>query len=122
MPRLHPRLPTAARLQRQAQEGLQAQLRHIRRNLEQLRAHMIQTVKFSQLRKDQLRDLNHYTVMGRKDYMGKLEARKSQQGTSENQGFVHLGQLLLEHRPMQGLLRLAPQGPFNGKSRSRLPT
>ena len=49
-------------------------------------AHMIRTVKFSQLRKYQLRDLNHYTVMGRKDYMGKLEARKSQQGTSENLG------------------------------------
>ena len=31
------------------------------------------------------------------------------------EGFVHLGQLLLEHRPMQGLLRLAPQGPFNGQ-------
>ena len=115
MPRLRPRLPTAARLQQQAQEGLRARLRHILRNLEQLRAHKIRTVMFSQLRKDQLRDLDHYTVMEWKDYMGKLEARKSQQGTSENQGFVHHGQLLLEHRPMQGLLRLAPQGPFNGQ-------
>ena len=41
-------------------------------------------MKFSQLRKDQLRDLDHYTVMEWKDYMGKLEARKRQQGTSEN--------------------------------------
>ena len=31
------------------------------------------------------------------------------------EGFVRLGQLLREHRPVQGLLRLAPQGPFNGQ-------
>ena len=85
VPRLRPRLPTVARLQQLAQEGLRARLRHILRNLEQLRAHKIRTVKFSLLRKDQLRDLDHYTVMEWKDYMGKLEARKSQQGSHKRE-------------------------------------
>jgi len=62
-------------------------------------------VKFSQLRKDQLRDLDRYTVMEWKGYMGKLEARKSQQGTSENLGrkISLYGSLFILRNPPQSI-------------------
>ena len=43
-------------------------------------------MKLKELRKEQLSNLDEYTVLEWKDYMGKLEARKSNQGTSENLG------------------------------------
>ena len=76
-----PRLPS-----KKALDGLRARLRHIIHNFELLRAHKIRAVKLKELRKDQLSNLDEYTVLEWKDYMGKLEARKSNQGTSENLG------------------------------------
>ena len=86
-----------------ALDGLRARLRHILHNLEQLRAHKVRTVKLKEIRKDQLRDLDHYSVLEWKDYIGKLEARKSKQGTSENLGrkiSLH-GSLFIMRNPPQ---------------------
>ena len=79
-------LSVEERLQQQAQAGAQARLRHLIRNKDQLRAHKVRTVKLRELRKEQLMNLDAETAMEWKDYMGKLEARKSMQGTSENLG------------------------------------
>ena len=86
-----------------ALDGLRARLRHIVRNLELLRAHKIRTVKLRTVRKDVLDDLNLETVLEWKDYMGKLDARKSKQGTSENLGrkiSLH-GSLFIMQNPPQ---------------------
>jgi hypothetical protein len=84
--RLRPRVSEAMKLQEQARHGARARLRHISQNLLKLCAHKMRTVKFRKVRKEQLENLDAYTVMEWKDYMGKLEARKSKQGTSENLG------------------------------------
>jgi hypothetical protein len=84
--RLRPRVSEAMKLQELARHGARARLRHISQNLVKLCAHKIRTVKLRKLRKDELENLDAYTVMEWKDYMGKLEARKSKQGTSETSG------------------------------------
>ena len=72
-------------------------------NLELLRAHKVRTVKLKEIRKDQLLEMDHYSVLEWKDYMEKLEARKSKQGTSENLGrkiSLH-GSLFIMRNPPQ---------------------
>ena len=86
-----------------ALDGLRARLRHIVRNLELLRAHKVRTVKLRTVRKNILDDLDFETVLEWKDYMGKLDARKSKQGTSENLGrkiSLH-GSLFIMQNPPQ---------------------
>ena len=74
------------RLQRDARAGAKARLQHVNGNVTKLTAHKVRTVKFRKVRKDQMMNLDGETVMEWKDYMGKLEARKSLQGTSESLG------------------------------------
>jgi hypothetical protein len=58
-------------------------LRERLRDFEVLRAHKVRTVTFKQRKHKIIRELDAFTILEMKDYSGKLEARKSAQGTSE---------------------------------------
>ena len=62
------------------------------RGFERLQAHKVRTIAFKRRKHKIISEMDNSTVMEMKDYSGKVEARKSAQGTSEN-----LGQKLSNH-------------------------
>ena len=71
---------------RRAHEGLRLRLQGVLRKYRDARAHKMRTIQFRRRKHRIIRELNTTTALEMKDYSGKLEARKSKQGTSENLG------------------------------------
>jgi len=67
-------------------EGLRLRLKEVLLKFRKARAHKMRTIQFRRRKHRIIRDLDEVTALEMKDYSGKLEARKSRQGTSENLG------------------------------------
>ena len=67
-------------------DGLRRRLNEVLRKHQEARAHKMRTIHFRRRKHDIIRDLDAVSALEMKDYSGKLEARKSKQGTSENLG------------------------------------
>jgi len=67
-------------------DGLERRLNEVLRKYQEARAHKMRTIQFRRRKHDIIRDLDAFSALEMKDYSGKLEARKSKQGTSENLG------------------------------------
>ena len=76
----------ADEVERRALRGLEMRLKGVSRNYREAMAHKLRTIQFRRRKYQIIRDLNATTAIEMKDYSGKLEARKSLQGTSENLG------------------------------------
>jgi len=74
------------RRQKSARSGFRQRLRGRIKNLERLRGHKVRTYYFARRKQDLIRSLDFFTAFEMKDYSGKLETRKSKQGTSEGLG------------------------------------
>ena len=61
-------------------------MNEVLRKLKEARAHKMRTIDFRPRKDEIIRNLDATTALEMKDYSGKLEARKSKQGTSENLG------------------------------------
>ena len=88
---------------RRARDGLHQRLQGVLRKYREARAHKMRTIQFRRRKHRIIRELNATTALEMKDYSGKLEARKSKQGTSENLGkkLSNHGSIFVMRNPAQ---------------------
>jgi hypothetical protein len=88
---------------RRARDGLRQRLQGVLRKYREARAHKMRTIQFRRRKHRIIRELNATTALEMKDYSGKLEARKSKQGTSENLGkkLSNHGSIFVMRNPSQ---------------------
>ena len=98
-----------------ANKGLKARLESTRANLELAFAHKMRTHVLAKSKPRTLETLDHCTVLALKDYMGKLEARKINQGTAENMGkkLSNHGSVYILRNPPQHIRANHPEIEFS---------